>query len=96
MPTVNEIDFIKVSAMKITPVTRRKTIGLAVAYLASPLTSFAAPSWPSKPVTIVSPYPAGGITDILCRIVADELSKVLGQSVVVDNRTGASGSIAHT
>jgi len=96
MSKVNEIDFIKVSAMKITPVTRRKAIGLAVAYLASPLTSFAATSWPSKPVTIVSPYPAGGITDILCRIVADELSKVLGQSVVVDNRTGASGSIAHT
>jgi hypothetical protein len=36
MSKVNEIDFIKVSAMKITPVTRRKTIGLAVAYLASP------------------------------------------------------------
>lgn len=53
-------------------------------------------AWPSKPITIVSPYPAGGITDILCRIVADELSKVLGQAVVVENRTGASGSIAHS
>ena len=53
-------------------------------------------AWPSKPITIVSPYPAGGITDILCRIVADELSKALGQAVVVENRTGASGSIAHS
>lgn len=52
--------------------------------------------WPAKPITIVSPYPAGGITDILCRIVADELSKALGQAVVVENRTGASGSIAHS
>lgn len=82
--------------MKITTVTRRKTIAIAAAYIASPLPSLAALTWPSKPLTIVSPYPAGGITDILCRIVADELSKVLGQSIVVENRTGASGSIAHT
>ena len=40
----------------------------------------AAQTWPSKPITIVSPYPAGGITDQLSRIVAGELSKRLGQS----------------
>jgi tripartite-type tricarboxylate transporter receptor subunit TctC len=95
MPKVIEINFIEAGEMKLTPVTRRKSIGLTAAYLASPWAAFAAASWPSKPVTIVSPYPAGGITDILCRIVAEELSKVLGQSVVVENRTGASGSIAH-
>ncbi len=54
-----------------------------------------AQAWPSKTVTIVSPYPAGGITDLLCRIVGEELAKVLGQPVVVENRTGASGAIAH-
>lgn len=51
-------------------------------------------SWPSRPLTIVSPYPAGGITDNLCRIVAEELAKVLGQPVLVENRLGAGGAIA--
>ena len=53
-----------------------------------------AQAWPAKPITIVSPYPAGGITDLLSRIVGDELAKVLGQPVVVENRTGAGGAIA--
>ena len=54
----------------------------------------AAQTWPSKPITIVSPYPAGGITDQLSRIVAGELSKRLGQSVLVENKLGAGGAIA--
>ena len=53
-----------------------------------------AQSWPSKTITIVSPYPAGGITDLLSRIVGEEYAKVLGQPVVVENRTGAGGAIA--
>ena len=60
------------------------------------LTSAAAlaQAWPAKAVTIVSPYPAGGITDALSRIVGEELAKALGQPVVVENRTGAGGAIA--
>ena len=76
-------------------VSRRTTLGLSAAGLVAPWSVWGNSPWPSKPLTIVSPYPAGGITDILCRIVAEELAKVLGQSVVVENRTGASGSIAH-
>jgi len=53
-----------------------------------------ADSWPSKPITIVSPYPAGGITDALCRIVGDKLGKALGQPVIVEDRPGAGGAIA--
>lgn len=53
-----------------------------------------AQAWPAKTVTIVSPYPAGGITDRLSRIVAEELAKALGQPFVVENRTGAGGAIA--
>ncbi len=53
-----------------------------------------AQSWPSQSITIVSPYPAGGITDQLSRIVAGELSKRLGQTVLVENKLGAGGAIA--
>lgn len=51
-------------------------------------------AWPDKPITIVSPYPAGGITDQLSRIVAAELSGRLGQPVRVENKLGAGGAIA--
>jgi tripartite-type tricarboxylate transporter receptor subunit TctC len=77
-------------------VSRRKSLGFTAACLAAPWAVHGSVQWPTRTITIVSPYPAGGITDILCRIVAEELSKVLGQSVVVENRTGASGSIAHS
>ncbi|MCX7892890.1 MAG: tripartite tricarboxylate transporter substrate binding protein [Burkholderiales bacterium] len=63
--------------------------GLALASAAA-----AAQAWPSKAITIVSPYPPGGITDLLSRIVAEEYAKVLGQPVIVENRTGAGGAIA--
>jgi tripartite-type tricarboxylate transporter receptor subunit TctC len=52
-----------------------------------------APSWPSRPVRIVVPFPPGGINDVLARVVAQKLSTQLGQSVVVDNRAGASGLV---
>ena len=76
---------------------KRRT--LAQLALAAPLAALPAlalaQAFPSKTLTIVSPYPAGGITDLLCRIVGEELAKALGQQVVVDNRVGASGAIAH-
>lgn len=53
-----------------------------------------AQAWPTKPVTILSPFPAGGITDFLARTVGEELSKSFGQPVVVENRLGAGGAIA--
>jgi tripartite-type tricarboxylate transporter receptor subunit TctC len=72
--------------------------GLARAVLAAGLAlaaaAAAAQAWPAKAITIVSPYPAGGITDLLSRIVGEEYAKVLGQPVVVENRTGAGGAIA--
>lgn len=52
-----------------------------------------AQTWPSRPITIVVPWPAGGGTDIIARSVAQRLQVRLGQTVVVDNKPGASGII---
>ena len=50
-------------------------------------------AWPNKPVTIVVPFAPGGGTDIGTRIVAQKLSQLWGQSVVIDNRGGAGGNV---
>jgi tripartite-type tricarboxylate transporter receptor subunit TctC len=50
-------------------------------------------SYPTKPVRLVSPFPAGGGTDIIARLIGRRLGESLGQSFVVDNRTGAAGII---
>lgn len=66
---------------------------LAVGAAALPTAAFAQAPYPSKLITIVVPFSAGGTTDILARIVAQGLTTELGQSVVVDNRPGAGGNI---
>src|SRR3569832_1023732 len=53
--------------------------------------SLAAEEWPSRPVTMVIPFAAGGPLDAIGRILAPRLSEVLGQQVVVENITGAGG-----
>jgi tripartite-type tricarboxylate transporter receptor subunit TctC len=52
-----------------------------------------AQNWPTRPVTVVVPFPAGGNVDVLARAVAAELSEKLGQQFIVDNRAGAGGNI---
>jgi tripartite-type tricarboxylate transporter receptor subunit TctC len=49
--------------------------------------------WPSKPLRAIVPYPAGGGVDFVTRTVAQRLSDVLKQPIIVENRTGASGTI---
>jgi tripartite-type tricarboxylate transporter receptor subunit TctC len=69
-----------------------KQIGLstalcAVAGLAN------AQAWPTKPVTIVVPFPAGGTTDVLARAISNKLSTAIGQPVIVDNKPGAGATL---
>ena len=54
---------------------------------------YAQQNYPTKPVRLIVPFPAGGQTDVVARTISQKLSEVFGQSVVVDNRPGAAGSI---
>jgi tripartite-type tricarboxylate transporter receptor subunit TctC len=71
---------------------RRRWLAGATALVAS-ATAGQAQSYPSKPITLVVPFPAGSTTDLVGRILADELAKSTGQTVVIDNRGGAGGSV---
>lgn len=57
------------------------------------LPAWAQDKWPSKPVTYIVPFPAGGTTDILGRLIGQKLGPILGTTIVVDNRSGAGGSV---
>jgi len=65
-----------------------------MAMVVSALNANAAESFPDKPVSLMVPYPAGGLSDVIARFVNMPLSKQLGQPVIVENLGGASGSIA--
>jgi tripartite-type tricarboxylate transporter receptor subunit TctC len=77
-----------------TPPLRRlgPACAAAIVVLVAPLPSLAQ-SWPARPITMVVPFPAGGAPDIVARFLSEDLGQRLGQRVVVENRTGASGNI---
>ena len=68
-----------------------QTIGslMAVSTLGGFTTSATAQAWPAKPIKIIVSFPPGGASDIVARVVGEQLAKVLNQAVVVDNRPGA-------
>lgn len=70
-------------------------LGLAIAVLACNAVAQApaAPPYPSRAITVIVPFAAGGNTDVKTRLVAQQLSSILGQPVIVDNKPGASGNL---
>ena len=75
------------------PLRARLTVLLAAVLAVMPIAATAQADYPNKPIRLIVPFPAGGSTDIVGRVVAQKLSERLGQQVVVDNRGGAGGTI---
>ncbi len=76
--------------------TLRRTLGLAAAITMAFAGGAQAQTYPTRPVTMIVPFAAGGPTDIIARIVADHMSKTLGQQLVVENVAGAGGTTGIT
>jgi tripartite-type tricarboxylate transporter receptor subunit TctC len=81
--------------MRLFDPTRRVLLAALAATTLAPRLAMAqsADSWPSKPITLIVPFAAGGTTDILARIVGQKLSDALHQPVVIDNKAGAGGTL---
>src|SRR5947209_3924035 len=72
----------------------RRTFRVTAAFVFALCGAAAAQDYPLRPITLVVPYAAGGGNDVMARIVAEKMSKSLGQQIVIENKGGAGGSIA--
>jgi tripartite-type tricarboxylate transporter receptor subunit TctC len=70
-----------------------RTLALGAVLVIGFATAAPAQTYPSRPIRMIAPFPAGGLVDVLARAVGDELSKALGQPVIVENRPGAGGNL---
>ena len=71
----------------------RRTVTFAAALGCLTGTALAQDKWPSKPITYIVPFPAGGTTDVLGRLIGQKLGAALGTTIVIDNRGGAGGGL---
>src|SRR5688572_1547487 len=67
---------------------------LSVALVAPAMGAALAQDYPSKPINFVVPYPPGGASDVVARMIGEKLEKAWGQTVVIQNRPGANGIVA--
>ena len=75
----------------------RQALMLALGFAAITANNIAgAQAWPAKPVRIIVPFPAGGTTDVVARILGQRLQEAWGQTVIIENKTGAGGNIGAT
>ena len=71
----------------------KNRFSIVLAFVAASIACAAAETYPSRPITIVVPFPAGGPTDTLARILTDHMRASLGQSVIIENVSGGGGSV---
>jgi tripartite-type tricarboxylate transporter receptor subunit TctC len=76
-------------------VVAKLSIAVSLAIVVGGVTATAQP-YPSRPITVIVPFAAGGVTDIVARIVSERMKTALGQSVIAENVTGAGGTIGVT
>ncbi|MGE0577344.1 MAG: tripartite tricarboxylate transporter substrate-binding protein, partial [Reyranella sp.] len=74
---------------------RRRTLILAPLAATAASGAIQAQTFPSQPVRVVVPFPPGGGTDALARAIQEPMQKALGQPVIIDNKGGAGGNLAH-
>ena len=72
---------------------RARNIAVALAVVLAGMTGVQAETYPSKPITLIVPFPAGGPTDTIARIMTEHMSRTLGQSILVETVTGAGATI---
>ena len=73
------------------PISRRSALGVLGATLGLAGTGAYAQAWPAKPITVIVPFPPGGGTDTIARLLAEKMAPKLGQNIIVDNKAGAAG-----
>ena len=66
---------------------------VAVGLLGSSVDCALSQNYPTRPIRMIVPFAAGGGTDVVARVIAPKLGQQLGQNVIIDNRTGASGNV---